>query len=63
VNHWKQCSTDYGKDGHSFCSTVYTSTPFLTEEQKDRGNKCTSVTNTDPPNEIGNIPTPPDRSV
>jgi hypothetical protein len=35
----------------------------LAEEEEDRGDQCTGVTDTDPPNEVGDIPTPTNGTV
>src|SRR5690606_36202166 len=48
----------YRKDGHRFRRTVHTGSPALTEQQKDRRNQRTGVTDTYPPYEIGDIPSP-----
>jgi hypothetical protein len=63
MNQGEQTSTHHGKYSHGFSCSVYTGTPFLTKDEKNRRNQSACVTDTDPPNEIGNIPTPIDRTV
>ena len=50
----------YREDGHRFRGTVHTGSPALAEQQQDRGDQGTGVTDTHPPYEVGDIPTPAD---
>src|SRR5690606_2775868 len=49
---------DYREDGHRLSRTVDGHTPLLTEQKKYSRNKRSCVTNTYPPNKVGNIPGP-----
>ena len=55
--------THYRKDRHRLCRTVHTCSPTLAKQQENRRNKRSRMTNTYPPNEVGNIPTPADSFV
>src|ERR1700744_5812385 len=55
--------THNGKNGHGFRSAVYTGTPALPEQQEDGRDQCSRVTDTDPPDEVGDIPAPADGPV
>src|SRR6185437_15550354 len=46
------------KDRHGFRRSVHTRTPALAEQQKDRRDQGPGVTDTNPPNEVGDIPAP-----
>ncbi|MFN8246165.1 MAG: hypothetical protein U0T56_07280 [Ferruginibacter sp.] len=46
------------EDGHGFRSTVHPRPPALAEQQQDRGDQGSGVTDTYPPYEVGDIPTP-----
>ena len=54
----KQAGTHHGKDRHSLGRAVDTCTPPLAEEQQNGRDERPRVTDTDPPDEVGNIPTP-----
>ncbi len=54
----KLAGAHYRKDGHRFSRTVHTGSPPLPEQQEDRGDQRTGVTDTYPPHEVGDIPTP-----
>jgi hypothetical protein len=51
------------KKSHRFRSAVNRGPPPLASEKKNRGNQRSGVTNTDPEDEIGNIPCPTDGDV
>ena len=63
MNTRKQSGTDNRKDCHRFCGTVDTCSPVLTEQKQNRTNERSSVTNTDPENEVNNRPAPIGRVV
>src|SRR6185436_5883918 len=51
-------STYYGKDGHCLCGTIDPHSPALAEKQQYGRDQRSGVTDTDPPNKIGNVPCP-----
>src|SRR5882724_801792 len=51
------------EDRHGFRSAVHPCTPSLAEQQQDRGDERTGMTDTHPPDEVGNIPAPAHRLV
>ena len=63
VNTGKDQRTHNGEDGHRLCRTVNGRTPFLSEEEENRGNQSTRVTDTNPEYEVDNRPTPSNRIV
>src|ERR1044071_6134318 len=58
VHCYEYSRAHYREDGHRFCRTVDRHTPFLTEQEKYGRDERSGVTDTDPPNEVGNIPGP-----
>ena len=48
---------------HWRAGTVHPRSPTLAEQQKDRGDQRTGVTDTDPPYEVGDIPSPANRFI
>src|SRR5690606_14079161 len=58
VDPGKKRCTDHRKYRHRLLGPVDPRTPFLPEYQKYRGYQCSSMADPDPPNKVGNIPSP-----
>ena len=56
-------SADHRKKCHRFRRTVDGGTPLLPEQKQDCGDECAGMSDTDPKNEIGNVPSPADRDL
>src|SRR5439155_24816295 len=54
---------DDGKKRHRFRGTIDRRAPFLPEQKQDGGNECAGVSDTDPKNEVGDVPRPADRMI
>ena len=59
----KNSGANHRKKSHRFSRTIDRSTPFLAKQIKDRGNQGAGVSDTDPENEIRNVPGPTDRNL
>ena len=59
----KHTGTGDSKQCHSFGETVDRGAPLLPEQQEDRRDERTGVTDTYPPYEVGDVPAPPDGAV
>src|SRR5690606_37571446 len=53
----------YRENSHGFRCAVNPCTPSLTEQQQDGRNQRTRVTNTYPPYEVGDVPSPTNGAV
>src|SRR6266567_2912411 len=49
---------NHREKGHRFSGTIDRSTPFLPQQKQDRGDECAGVSDTNPENEICNVPGP-----
>src|SRR5207244_9835870 len=54
---------DHRKQRHRLRGTIDRRAPFLTEQKQNRGDKRAGVSDTDPENEIGNVPGPAHRAL
>jgi hypothetical protein len=54
----KLSGAHYCKNGHSLGSAVNSGSPSLAKQQQDGRDQRTGVTDTYPPYEVGNVPTP-----
>ena len=48
------------EDGHGLCEAVDARAPLLSEQEKNGGNQSSRVTDTDPPDEVRDVPSPSD---
>jgi hypothetical protein len=53
----------HGEKRHRFGEAVDRSTPALSQQKQDRGDQCSCVTDTDPPDEVENVDAPGDGNV
>jgi hypothetical protein len=63
---WKMrelSGANHRENRHGLCSAVHPRAPALAEQQQDGRNQRTGVTDTDPPNEVGDVPCPVDGTV
>src|SRR4029078_5366614 len=52
-----------GEESHRFRKSIDRRSPLLTKQEKNRGNQCARVTDSDPPNKVEDVDAPRDRNV
>jgi hypothetical protein len=60
MNERENACAHHGKNRHSFCRSVNGCSPLLAEKEEDGGDQRSSMTDSDPKNEIRDIPGPAD---
>src|SRR5262249_32583438 len=63
VNAREDERADDGKDRHRLTEAVDRRAPFLAEQEEDGADERSGVTDTDPPDEVRDVPRPVDRRV
>src|SRR4029077_332988 len=63
VDTWENRRANYRKQRHRFRGTVDRRAPFLVKQKQNCGDECAGVSDTNPENEIGNVPGPADRDL
>src|SRR4029077_14040856 len=60
---WENRRADNCKKRHRLCGTIDRRTPLLAKQKQDRRDQCAGVSDTDPENEVGDVPGPADRDL
>jgi hypothetical protein len=63
VDAWENRGANHCKKRHRFRGAVNRSTPFLPEQKQDRRDQCAGMSDTDPENEVCNVPRPANRDL
>src|ERR1700674_93987 len=63
VDAWENRGANDGEERHRFGGAVDGGAPFLPEQEQDRGDEGAGVSDTDPENEVGDVPSPADRMI
>src|SRR5260370_35673937 len=59
----ENCRANDREKRHRFCRTIDRGAPLLMQQKQDRRNQSARMPDTDPKNEVGDAPGPPDRDV
>jgi hypothetical protein len=63
VDTWENRRAHHRKQRHRFGGTVDRRAPFLPKQKQNCGDECAGVSDTDPENEVGDVPGPADRDL